>query len=269
MYYNETLDEKGLQAILLNFISGKAPNINDWEYMCDVGHYKFYKEYYLRKLLMEKGLTVLKCNDVPSNSIRLETADLQILLNYVANNQINSIFYCYHCVNMDAFDISKVNVGKDNDLLKIAKTDIEEYENKIQSLDFNQPAILNLFCLHNGIAISIQINDSWLDDLLPAREFLIQLKKKYENDLNNLKSYREKERESILEELRAILLSNSDFSLCTNQNLRREFMRKFLSREENERYMQAFVDNDGYLNSYEFSNFADLAYAVLRQSKKK
>lgn len=267
MYCNEILDEKGLLGILLDFISNLSPNIEDWTCAHDVSNYKFYKEYSLRKLLKEKGLTVLKCKNVPSNSIQLETSDIQVLLNYMANNQIGNIFYCYHFINKDAYNFSNVNISKDNDLLKIAQKDICEYNNKIESLDFSQPAVLELFCLHNGIAINIQIIDSWLNDVISAREYLSQLEQKYAHELADIKSYRNMERENVLEELRAILLEKSDFELCTNQNLRREFMRKFLSQKENEKYRQAFIKDDGYLNSNEVANFADLVYSVLKKLK--
>lgn len=266
MYCNR-LTEKELLNILLDYLSNKGPNIAEWEYLFDFTDYKFYKEYELRKLLQSKGFNVLKCKEVPPNSIRLDTTDLQVLLKYLNDHDISDIFYCYSCVNKEPFEIS--GSERDSDLFNIANKEIVEYLNNIESINFKQSAILELFCLHNGTAITLRIIAPWLRELTPANKYLETLKKKYENDLNNIKLQRDQLRDSVLEELRTILLVDNDFSLCTNQNLRRDFMRKFLAKKENEKYKQAFLSSNGYLNTYDMCNFADMIYAVYKQSKKR
>ncbi|MBP3391435.1 MAG: hypothetical protein J6L76_01440, partial [Clostridia bacterium] len=96
-----------------------------------------------------------------------------------------------------------------------------------------------------------------------------ELEEKYSDVLNATKEQRSSQRENIREELKTILLENAEFALCTNQNLRREFMRKFLTQPENKRFQSSFLDDTGYLDSYAVSNFADLVYALYKQSKKR
>lgn len=267
MYYCDTLSESELLEMLLNFISNIAPNINNWEYLDDFGDYKFYKEYELRKFLKSNGLIALKSKNVPENKIRLDTADIQIFLKHIKENNIKTIFYCYSCANKDVFDVSNIRNGRDNDLLEIAKNEINEYVNKIEKIDFGQSAILELFCIDNGVTISMQITAPWLEILMPASKFFARLKEKYERDLTKIKLNRSNEKDAILEELRTVLLNNSEFALCTNQNLRRDFIRRFLMMKGNEQYRQAFLGNDGYINLYEAQSFVDMTYAVYKQKK--
>ncbi len=81
----------------------------------------------------------------------------------------------------------------------------------------------------------------WLDELISSEECISKLKEKFETALDDIKEKRNEEREKLLEELKPILLNNEEFALCTNQNLRREFMRKFLARKENERFRVSFI----------------------------
>lgn len=224
----------------------------------------------LLNLFNKSGIKGLKCETLPKgNLVALENADLQQIINYAKDNKIDYLFYSYNFANKDYYLINYSKLERDSDFLQIAYEDIELHNNTINSIDFEQPAVLDVFCLHNGIAIYIKNCAMWLDVLTPSEECIVKLKEKFETDLNNIKERRNNEREQLLEELKPILLDDTDFALCTNQNLRREFMRKFLSRKENERFRNAFYDRNGYLNQYDTLNFADLVYTMYKQSKKR
>lgn len=268
MYYHYIQSENELLELLLNFISNIAPNINDWDYFDDFEEYKFYKEYELRKFLKNNGLIIFRSKNIPENTVKLDTSDIQIFLKYIKERNIKAVFYCYDCADRRPFDISNIN-GRDNDLLKIAEDEINSYMKKIAEIDFDQPAILELFCIDNGVIISMQVIAPWLTEIMPASKFFDFLKEKFEKDLTRVKSNRINKRDAILEELRTILLNNSDFALCTNQNLRRDFIRRFLRLNENEKYRQAFLDEAGYIDLNATQRFVDIVYAVYKQMKNK
>lgn len=269
IYGNHTVTENTLLTILIDFISNKAPNINEWEYIQDVADYKFFYEHEFRKITREKGLFAIKCDNAPANRIVLDTSDLQVFLNYVKQNSLNTVLYYYGYMDNDKYDIYGAVRKKDYDLMNIAREDISEYENKMSSIDINRPAYLIAYCLHNGIAILIKLYAPWMRTLVPAYDFLDGLERKYVEKLDAIKSQREDNKDFIREQLREELLVNDEFHLCTNQKLRYDFMRRFLIKKENNKYKEAFLTNNGELNSYDVQMFADIVYAVYKQSLRK
>lgn len=224
----------------------------------------------LLDLFDRSGIKGLKGEfDPKGNFVTLEGSDLKIIIDYAKDNKIDYLFYSYNYANKDYYLIDYSKLEKDGDFLRLASNDIETHNDIINSIDFKQPAILDVFCLHNGVIINICNYALWLDGLISSEECIAKLKEKYGTELDDIKEKRNEEREEILEELKPILLNNEEFALCTNQNLRREFMRKFLARKENERFRNAFFNENGYLNPYETLNFADLVYAIYKKTSKR
>lgn len=269
VYYCDARSEAELSATLLNFLSNIVPDISEWEYYGDFGTYGFYKEYGLRKFLKENGLIAFKSENVPKNTVRIESGDIQLFLKYVKENNIKTVFYRYGYADKDAFSISNLRNGVDNDLLRIAEKEINAYAEKAKNMDLDRIASLDLFCIDSGIIVSIQTFAPWLFEIDPPSDFFKSLEEKYGEELTKIKNDRNNNREAVLDELRMILLNDREFVLCSNKDLRWEFMRKFLAMKDNERYRQAFLDDDGYFDPYEAKNFADITYAVYKQNKKK
>lgn len=230
----------------------------------------FYLEEELLELFNKSGIRGLKCESIPKgNLIALDSSDLQVLIDYAKDNKIAYLFYSYHLANKEYYLIDNTKLAKDGDLSRLAYNDIQLHNDYINSVDFEQPGVLDVFCLNNGIAINIRSYALWVDDLIPAEERISQLKQKYETVLDDIKEKRDLERDRLLDELKLILLEDAEFTLCTNQNLRREFMRKFLARKENERFKNAFFSGNGYFNLYEAGGFADIVYATYKKIGKR
>ena len=224
----------------------------------------------LLELFKKFEIKGLKCGSIPKgNFVALEGSNLQLIIDYAKNNKIDYLFFSYNYANKDYYLIDYSKLERDGDFSRLAYKDIEAHNDFINSIDFEQPAVLYVFCLHNGIAINIRNCALWLDELISSEECIAKLKEKYETTLDDIKEKRNEEREKLLEEMKLILLNNEEFTLCTNQNLRREFMRKFLARKENERFRSAFFDKNGYLNQYDTLNFADLVYAIYKKTSKR
>lgn len=269
VYYCDARSEAELSAMLLNFISDIVPDISDWEYYGDFGTYGFYKEYGLRKFLKENGLIAFKSENVPKNTVRIESGDIQLFLKYVKENNIKTVFYRYGYADKDAFSISNLRNGVDNDLLRIAEKEINVYADGVKNINFDRASSLVLFCIDNGVIVSMRIVAPWLREIVSPSDFFEFLKKEHGEELAKVKSHRNNEKDGILAELRTRLLSDPDFVLCANRDLRREFMRKFLAVKENEHYRLAFLDDNGYLDSYGAWDFANMTYAFYKQHKKK
>ena len=271
MYYNDNISEEKLLQLLLDFISNIAPDIIDWIYLCDMATYKYYSEYELRKILKDKGLIALKVTDTPQDKICLETSDIQVLLNYIKKNNINTIFYCYRQADERSYELPEYI---DEDLRQLADAEIQSQIDFISGIDFNQTASLELFCINYNTIISMNVTAPWIKTLPTAKEFICQLREKYENDLNEIKTLRSINMEGVLEELkkelRDILIDDTNFQLCSNKNLRLNYIRNFLNKKENSKFNQVFLSakSGGFMNyTQTLQNFADMAYALYKRGK--
>ena len=270
MYHFSTKKLDIVAQLFVSYLSGQLPNLSYWEDIGGVAKDELVEERELCNFLQSTGLTALKCRTIPKeNQVILSTTHLNTIVDYAQKQKLNHIFYRYMLGDKNNFSLFNSNLRIDRDLSIIANNDIIEYNDKINTIDFNKPAILELFCLDHGVAITARLTAPWFEDLMTANEFLAQLKEKYSNVLNQTKENRASQREAILDELKPILLENTEFALCTNQNLRRDFMRKFLAKSENKRFQNIFLNDTGYIDFYAVSNFADLVYALYKQSKKR
>ncbi|MBO4939688.1 MAG: hypothetical protein J6D30_01480 [Clostridia bacterium] len=256
--------------LFISYLSGQLPNLSYWKDVGGVEQDKLIEECELCDFLQGTGLIPLKCKAVPKeNEIILSTTYLKSIVDYAQKQKLNHIFYRYMLGDKNSFSFFGGRSRIDADLSRVARNEINEYYDKINTIDFTKPAFLELFCLDHGVAITVRLTAPWFEDLITANEFVAELEEKYSDVLNATKEQRSSQRENIREELKTILLENAEFALCTNQNLRREFMRKFLTQPENKRFQSSFLDDTGYLDSYAVSNFADLVYALYKQSKKR
>ena len=229
----------------------------------------YYSENELIEILKKENIKSLKCETIPINNvIELYSNELQDLIEYIKENKISFLFYSYNYANKDYYLIDTNELLHDGDFSEIAYSDIKKQNEYINSIDFEQPAVLNAFCICNGFALIIKNYAPWLDNLISAKDFVADLKEKYKTVLENLKEKRQNEKQLLLEELKPLLLNNTDFALCTNQNLRRDFMQCFLAKKENQRFKYAFFDTNGYINKYEMCYFADLVYAIYKKNSK-
>ena len=71
-YYCDTQSENDLLAMLLNFRSNIAPNIDDWDYL---GNFRKSKEDELQTALKDNETEVLMSNNIQESNARLKAAD--------------------------------------------------------------------------------------------------------------------------------------------------------------------------------------------------
>lgn len=256
--------------LFMLYLSGKIPNLSYWEDIGGAEKEELIEESELCHLLQSKGLIALKCVTAPKgNEIILNTSSLNTIIDYTKRRKFEHIFYRYKFGDENIFSLRSSNLHIDRDLSLLANNDIIAYNEQIKGMNFNKPAFLELFCLDHGVLITAKVIAPWFEALITANEFMAQLREKYAYDLNRIKENRALQRESILEELKPILLEDAEFVLCTNQNLRRDFMRRFLVKSANKRFQAPFLDSTGYIDNEAVSRFADLVYALYKQSKKR
>ena len=224
----------------------------------------FYSETEICKIIQDAHLRAFKTDDTPHNAIILSSTDISSLIDYANYNKINSIFYNYVYIEKEDYDPQAFSDLNDNDLLKIAKTDIARYKRQVGEFDFNKPLQLNVYCIYNGFAIMMCFNEKAYNYLVPVCEYIDMLKQNYAEQLCIIREERQKQQineiENLRNELSSIILSDPQFKTYTNQRMRRTYIREFLNKPENKRFQFAFslVECNGKLNSLkDFCNISD------------
>lgn len=172
-----------------------------------------------------------------------------------------------YCINEEL--ISKESRCFDKEFLELILPQINEYNTAILKMDFNYPSwvLAICFCDNNAFFINYE-NDRTLDS-----EPLIEPKEKFELicSLNEekRKSIREKSKsiiDALYIELEDKILSDEEFKLCTNKELRRNYAYKtFAKLDKHFAPLKKYLYNeDCYLLSSEGRNFIEVLWRKLK-----
>lgn len=226
--------------------------------------------YILEEMLIDKtkkaGLKTLECAYISKPiGILLEDSNLDELIMYAKENGIKYLFYSCYFADKNVYIIDDETAKeKYQDLYESFSIHIKEHNEKVEKIDFEQPSTIDVFCMHEGRNILIQLCSDWSDGLKSAKEFLEELELQNKELLTELEGKKDKEKLLLKEELKELLLQNQEFAVCRNQNLRREFISKFLISKENRKYLPAFSNGNF---QYDACNFADLVWNILKAKK--
>lgn len=238
----------------------------------------------LVKLLNNAGLTALEHDGYRDAScVDLATNDISVLIDYAKTYQVKHIFYRYHYECKDDYDLgnyisNECSLQEDEyifeNMLNLAKKDIAQYKRTINSIDFEKPVVLSLMCLHNGATIAMKMEELWLGKLVTPEDFWDVIKLKYKEELNKLQEelkevrWKEKQaqKERVIQELKDMILANSEFTYCTSQMKRYAFIKKVLNNPDNSMFYDAFVNEYGNLDIRETKCFIDSLYAEYKRT---
>lgn len=227
----------------------------------------FYTKKELTTIIENNGLHLIECDTFSKLGIVvLDGLDIIPLITYAQQNSIKHIFYRYLYSDREFFLVDMEH--STGYIYTIAKEEILLNNNKINKLDFTKPALLEVFCLHNGVCIMMNFEAPWMEGLLKKEDYLEMLKKKHTDLLNVQQKKQEEYEERIKSELREFLLNNKEFQMCTNQNLRKAFFDKVIQQKENEKFKIPFTNSNGRFSLWDALNYVDLVWAIFKSSKK-
>ena len=262
LYEKDFHDKSEVLQFFINYLEKKNVDFNDW-----TAPHEFYELKSLNKILKTNDLIGLNCSTIPqSERIILDNVTICDFLNYAKTNSINTIFYNYNGLNPNEYtlDDPKDQCG---DLYDIAKAEISEYISMTQKIDFTKDAYLTIFCL-NGSKIILKQFRHMITETENVRDFLDRLREKYSVELNNIKTNRENLKSELLEDLRNVLMTDKEFSFCSNQTLRGNYIETFLKKESNIKYAEAFKNDNGYVNMFKAKEFADYVFQMKKKLNK-
>jgi len=204
----------------------------------------------LVNILKDNGITPLKCiYESKERTVVLDDKDINTLISYAKDNNIQYIFYEYRCLEKEDYIIDKDYImtkfpDSFNEFYKIASNDISKHNKNVNAIDFEQPYLMEAFCIHQGSYVLTSQHVTWIENLLDAENVVRELRLKYNKQLDELRLKTEMEEEKckelLKEELKNKILLDEDFSRCTNQKIRRYYIEDLLNKTENKKYMEPF-----------------------------
>lgn len=203
----------------------------------------------LVELLEEENINAFKVISEFNHKefIWLQSESIEELIKFAKCNNINSIFYDYVYYDKEdyIFDLEEVELSVGEDIFKLIKKDIIEYNEKVDKIDFSKEKGVNIYVIYQGQKVGILLLDYWMeeleDEILETEEQLKVFMEKYEDKLFEKKKREEERLDRLKVELEKILLNDEEFLSCTNQKMRTHYMDKMLDDGRYNIYMKAFV----------------------------
>lgn len=189
------------------------------------------------------------------NKITMKSKDINDIFKFARENDLHTIFYGYYYYDKDFYtiDLKKFEEKYDREVVDMMKKDVIEYNKKVNSIDFEKPIILVVYCIYNGCSITVELYDEWIEkeNILAGHEKMDLI---FEQNQEKLESYidkKEKQRDIELENLKQIIFQDEQFKKSTNKNLRTDYIYKFL--EKNPDYSELFNYGNGVrFNAYKW-----------------
>lgn len=203
--------------------------------------------------------------------IYLENNDIDEFIKFVQLNNINSIFYKYYTFNPEFFYITEeLAEDIDDDIVNLLKNDIEEWNKQIDKVDFDIPVELFIFCMYESHYITINYHNEFWNNQMTAKEKLLELLESNANKVENIREKREEEDEQLKEELKEYILNDDKFILCTNKNLRKDYMYELYKRKDIEKFKNLFWQQGGYFKGTDVAiNFIELVWRIHKENERK
>lgn len=203
--------------------------------------------------------------------LRLVGKDIQDLIVFAKNHDIDTVFYHY-----TYYDHDSVSIGEDvldkviqrSELIEMLQPEIDKYNEKIETLDFNKPAGLKVYCIYQGVFIYIQEDDDWLKSLGYTSAYIAAMEL-FNKDADKLLEQMQKEsikRQELRDECRKIIMDDPKFHGCTNASLRHYYTNEFFNKGKNRKYKDAFFSEEHGYYDVTMATFVDDIWREFKSS---
>jgi len=163
---------------------------------------------------------------------------------FMCDQKLSVIFFSKYYDNPYDYIITEETFRKlrnyyDYNLIDVIADDIDKYNKKVSKIDFNEPSAVIVACIFEGKYCYVYLeNDKVFNkqELVEAEEKLQEIINKNENRINEKKTENKKIIEDLKEKLRKQILNDEKFLACTNQQLRKSYLRNLLNEKLGKEY---------------------------------
>jgi len=200
----------------------------------------------IKKEIKNKNYKVYQVNlpqeEVVKNGIKFD--DFEKLENFINDQKINVVFLSEYYDNPYNYIISEETFKKsrryyDYNFIDIIEEDINKYNKKVSKIDFSEPATAIIACIFDGKYCFVYLENDKVfnpEELIEAEEKLQEIIEKNEKSINKKKTENKKIIDDLKEKLREKILKDEQFLLCTNKQLRKNYLKTLLKEKLGNEY---------------------------------
>ncbi|MFQ9308637.1 MAG: hypothetical protein ACLR2K_01785 [Paraclostridium sordellii] len=175
----------------------------------------------------------------------LSTDTIDELIRFAKVNNINSVFYNYFYFDKELYliNLEEAEYAVDESIYKLIKEEIVKHNEKIEKINFKIPRAVVIFVIYQDRQIGLLHTDNWIEkeEILEADEQLEYWKQEYEYIVEEKRKKEEEQLADLKMEFEEYLLHDREFLNCTNQTLRRHYMKTVFDNEIAIKYKSIFM----------------------------
>ena len=205
--------------------------------------------------------------------------DISEFFRLITTANINRVFIYEHFEFLEDYYITEETLKdvvryENDDFIDFIIPQINNYNSKIEKLDFKYPSMVIAFCIcDNQFFFMFNTNERLLDgeELVEPETMLKIICDSNESQRCEILKKRRDLIDSLQEELRQQILKDDKFKVCTNQDLRRRYAAKLFSKLEKrfEPLKSIMYQHNLAVLSREGREFIEVIWREILDSKKK
>lgn len=199
----------------------------------------------------------------------IELTSLEILIDFAKKHSVDTFFYHYTYADEDDLLIDEDVISElrlDSEALYILEDKFEEYNSNVEMLDFTKPIFLNVYCVFQGVAYSVEEKDYWFigEGFEMPETAALEIATRYLDDIADTKKANAEKIYKEREVLKRQILNDKEFHACTNATLRRGYADKLC--RGNKYIRDLFWLERGGLRDITFLAFIEQIWKEYKQS---
>lgn len=224
----------------------------------------------LVRVIEEHNMVPVRLRDVGLRGICiLEDENISSFIELVKLDRALRIYYCYFYFDSLNF---KINY-QPRFLSSRAISEIESYNNLVDTFDFAQPYKLLIFTKIDSMQLGIELISDWpmSSGLRNPSELYEEIKSKYEDDYYVEVAQRRKEQRELFkqqkEEITKLILNDPEFQYKKNQESRYWYYIDFIQKPGLEKYKELLLPHGSPVNG-NVKMFMDYVWRIFKEMEK-
>ncbi|AGK54484.1 hypothetical protein [Bacillus sp. 1NLA3E] len=150
-----------------------------------------------------------------SNQIHLNIDKIEDFLKFASDWNSGYLYYYYTHYHSGEYIIP---LDWYSEYSKEFKTEVRQYNQHIESLDFASPKSLTLFVLQNRTYVGVVLENPWADNqgIIVAEDAIEVIEDKFYREVKKISANKKVQQKEDENELREIIFNDPEFKLCKN-----------------------------------------------------
>jgi len=222
--------------------------------------------------LDEAGIKYFECMyNMPANTPSVCLMDLDDYIELIKLFGMKVVFTCLRYYDEDDYKITDDLILEHNRTvpLEIIKYDVEEYNKKIDRIDFENPNSFVSFFVKDSIYYLYIEGREWIEDfdIDLAEEELNKILNNHMEEIDKIQDEEQEEINRLKQKLEQFILNDERFQVATNKNLRYTYVNNLVKSKEFKPYEKCFLTHNGYFSSIDVCSLVETLWRIYKSRK--